>query len=168
MHTELVTYTRDVEVAAQELAEMQQALAGLEEPDAAQFDARQAEITKTANTYLQRSAKLQATEITKTANTSLQRSAKLQAEIARLTKKHTALQKQWEHFELEIGEDENDLAFAKKLRADTGIGLQRYVLAIMFNQVIAEANRMLEKVHGGRYRLYRSDDKGAGNKPSYC
>ena len=23
---------------------------------------------------------------------------------------------------------------------------------------------MLEKVHGGRYRLYRSDDKGAGNK----
>ena len=145
MHTELVTYTRDVEVAAQELAEMQQALAGLEEPDAAQFDARQAEITKTANTYLQRSAKLQ-------------------ADIARLTKKHTALQKQWEHFELEIGEAENDLAFAKKLRGDTGIGLQRYVLAIMFNQVIAEANRMLEKVHGGRYRLYRSDDKGAGNK----
>lgn len=145
MHTELVTYTRDVETTTQELAEMQQALAGLEEPDAAQFDARQAEITKATNTYLQSSAKLQ-------------------AEIARLTKKHTALQKQWEHFALEIGEAENDLAFAKKLRGDTGIGLQRYVLAIMFNQVIADANRMLEKVHGGRYRLYRSDDKGAGNK----
>ena len=145
MHTKLVTYTRDVETTTQELAEMQQTLAGLEEPDAAQFDARQTEITETANTYLQRSAKLQ-------------------ADIARLTKKHTALQKQWEHFELEIGEAENDLAFAKKLRGDTGIGLQRYVLAIMFNQVIAEANRMLEKVHGGRYRLYRSDDKGAGNK----
>ena len=63
-----------------------------------------------------------------------------------------------------IQQAEDDLAFAKKLRGDSGIGLQRYVLAVMFNQVIGEANRMLEKVHGGRYRLYRSDDKGAGNK----
>ena len=65
-----------------------------------------------------------------------------EGEIARLMKK-------WTHFETEIGEAENDLAFAKKLRGDSGIGLQRYILAIMFNQVIGEANRMLEKVHGG-------------------
>lgn len=145
MHTELVEYDRDVEMTAQEIAQMQQELAGLEEPDAAQFDARQAEITEETNTYVKRSAELQ-------------------AEIARLMKKRTTLQKKWTHFETEIGEAENDLAFAKKLRGDSGIGLQRYVLAIMFNQVIGEANRMLEKVHGGRYRLYRSDDKGAGNK----
>lgn len=124
---------------------MQQELTGLEEPDTAQFDARQAEITEETNTYVKRSAELQ-------------------AEIARLIKKRATLQKKWTHFETEIGEAENNLAFAKKLRGDSGIGLQRYVLAIMFNQVIGEANRMLEKVHGGRYRLYRSDDKGAGNK----
>lgn len=145
MHTELVEYDRDVQMTAQEIAQMQQELAGLEEPDTAQFDARQAEITEETNTYAKRSAELQ-------------------AEIARLMKKRTTLQKKWTHFETEIGEAENDLAFAKKLRGDSGIGLQRYVLAIMFNQVIGEANRMLEKVHGGRYRLYRSDDKGAGNK----
>ena len=74
------------------------------------------------------------------------------------------LQKKWAHFDAEIQEAEDDLAFARKLRGDTGLGLQRYVLAIMFNQVIGEANRMLEKVHGGRYHLYRSDEKGAGNK----
>lgn len=136
---------RDVQMTAQEIAQMQQELTGLEEPDTAQFDARQAEITEETNTYVKRSAELQ-------------------AEIARLIKKRATLQKKWTHFETEIGEAENNLAFAKKLRGDSGIGLQRYVLAIMFNQVIGEANRMLEKVHGGRYRLYRSDDKGAGNK----
>ena len=145
MHTELVEYDRDVQMASRELSQMQQALAGLEEPDTARFDARQAEITEENNTYAKRGAELQ-------------------AEIARLTKKRSLLQEKWAHFEAEIGEAENDLAFAKKLRGDSGIGLQRYVLAILFNQVIGQANQMLEKVHGGRYRLYRSDDKGAGNK----
>ncbi|MCR4648872.1 MAG: SMC family ATPase, partial [Lachnospiraceae bacterium] len=46
---------------------------------------------------------------------------------------------------------------------DSGTGLQRYVLGIMFSQVIASANKMLEMVHGGRYRLFRSDDKVAGS-----
>ena len=145
MHTELVEYDRDVQMASRELSQMRQALAGLEEPDTARFDARQAEITEENNTYAKRGAELQ-------------------AEIARLTKKRSLLQEKWAHFEAEIGEAENDLAFAKKLRGDSGIGLQRYVLAILFNQVIGQANQMLEKVHGGRYRLYRSDDKGAGNK----
>ena len=68
------------------------------------------------------------------------------------------------HFDANYRQAEDDLNFAKKLRGDAGIGLQRYVLAILFNQVIAEANRMLAKVHGGRYHLYRSDEKGKGNK----
>ena len=63
-----------------------------------------------------------------------------------------------------IHQAESDLAFARKLRGDTGIGIQRYVLAVMFNQVIGEANRMLVNVHGGRYQLFRSDEKGTGNK----
>lgn len=58
---------------------------------------------------------------------------------------------------------DDDYSFAKAIRGDTGIGLQRYVLAVMFSKVIAEANRMLENVHGGRYRLYRTDDKGTGS-----
>ena len=145
MHTEMVAYDRDLETCTQELSQMRQQLAGTEEPDASQFNLRQEEITEEINTYVSRNSELQ-------------------AEIVRLTKKSRDLQKKWAHFEAEIQEAEDDLAFAKKLRGDSGIGLQRYVLAIMFNQVIGEANRMLEKVHGGRYHLFRSDDKGAGNK----
>ena len=62
-----------------------------------------------------------------------------------------------------IREAEEDLLFAKKLRGDSGTGLQRYVLGIMFSSVIAAANRMLEMVHDGRYRLFRTDDKAQGS-----
>ena len=83
--------------------------------------------------------------------------------VQRLTKKAENLKKEGEDIEERISEAENDLVFAKKLRGDTGIGLQRYVLSIMFSSVIAAANKMLEKVHGGRYRLFRSDDKAKGS-----
>ena len=58
---------------------------------------------------------------------------------------------------------EDDYKFAKAVRGDTGIGLQRYILAVMFSKVIAEANRMLKNVHGGRYHLLRTNDKGTGS-----
>ena len=50
---------------------------------------------------------------------------------------------------------ENNL-FLKRVRGDSGIGLRRYALGIMLSEVISEANRLLENVYGGRYRLYRS------------
>ncbi len=62
-----------------------------------------------------------------------------------------------------LHEAEADLAFAKSLRGDTGIGLQRYVLGILFSSVVAAANKMLEMVHGGRYKLFRSDDRAKGS-----
>ena len=83
--------------------------------------------------------------------------------VLRLTKKAENLKKDGENIEERICEAENDLLFAKKLRGDTGIGLQRYVLSIMFSSVIAAANTMLEKVHGGRYRLFRSDERARGS-----
>lgn len=145
LHTQLVEYDRDLETLTGELTQMRQQLGEAEEPDASTFKLRQAEIDAENKSYIQRCSTLQ-------------------ADISRLTKKSRDLKEKWAHFEAEIPEAENDLAFAKKLRGDSGIGLQRYVLAILFNQVIGEANRMLSKVHGGRYHLYRSDDKGAGNK----
>lgn len=50
---------------------------------------------------------------------------------------------------------ENNL-FLKRVRGDSGISLRRYALGIMLSEVISEANRLLENVYGGRYRLYRS------------
>ncbi len=88
----------------------------------------------------------------------------LQNEINRLTKKCTRLEADSSGLEQEEAQAEEDYIFAKKLRGDSGISLQRYVLGIMFSSVVAAGNRMLEMVHGGRYRLFRSDDKNQGNK----
>ncbi len=139
------SYDGDVKHNREALAQTQQALCGLTPPDSSQFDARQREIQAQSGIFAK-------TE------------AQLKTDINRLTQKQTALAGKQAHFDRHCQQYTDDLEFAKKLRGDSGIGLQRYVLAILFQQVIGEANRMLGKVHGGRYHLYRSDDKGKGNK----
>lgn len=139
------SYDGDVKHNRAALEQTQQALCGLTPPDGSQFDARQREIQAQSGIFAK-------TE------------AQLKTDIDRLTQKQTALAGKQAHFDRHCQQYTDDLEFAKKLRGDSGIGLQRYVLAILFQQVIGEANRMLGKVHGGRYHLYRSDDKGKGNK----
>ncbi|MBQ9549767.1 MAG: SMC family ATPase [Lachnospiraceae bacterium] len=82
--------------------------------------------------------------------------------LERLEKKLKLLKEEGEGIEEALREAEEDFIFAKRLRGDSGTGLQRYVLGIMFSSVISAANSMLEMVHGGRYRLFRSDDKARG------
>jgi len=53
---------------------------------------------------------------------------------------------------------DGDLVFARRLRGDSGISLQRYVLGVMMTSVTVEANRLLANVYKGRYRLYRTDE----------
>ena len=50
------------------------------------------------------------------------------------------------------------LAFAACLGGRSGVSLQRYVLGVMLTAITVEANRLLQNVHGGRYRLYRTDE----------
>lgn len=58
-----------------------------------------------------------------------------------------------------------DLDFANRLRGRSGISLQRYVLGVMLTSITAEANRLLENVYAGRYRLYRTNEiAGSGHK----
>ena len=90
--------------------------------------------------------------------------ASVTREIARLTEKLALLSPKAKRVADEKDAAQAELKFAKAVRGDTGVGLQRYVLAVMFNRVIAEANRMLEGVHGGRYRLFRSDEKGSSTQ----
>lgn len=139
------SYDGDVKHNREMLEQTQQALHGLTPPDSSQFAARQREIQEQSDSF------------TKT-------ETQLNTDIGRLTQKQTALAGKQAHFDRHCQQYTDDLEFAKKLRGDSGIGLQRYVLAVLFQQVIGEANRMLGKVHGGRYHLYRSDDKGKGNK----
>lgn len=139
------SYDGDVKHNRAALAQTQQALCGLTPPDSSQFAARQREIQEQRDSFTKMETQLN-------------------KDIGRLTQKQTALAGKQAHFDRHCQQYTDDLEFAKKLRGDSGIGLQRYVLAILFQQVIGEANRMLGKVHGGRYHLYRSDDKGKGNK----
>ena len=67
-------------------------------------------------------------------------------------------------FRQRVAVDE-DLEFANRLRGRSGISLQRYVLGVMLTSITVEANRLLENVYGGRYRLYRTDEiAGSGHK----
>lgn len=89
--------------------------------------------------------------------------AVLVSNIERIGKKLGEIKSLAKDLDANMQEADADVIFAKKLRGETGIGLQRYVLGIMFSSVIASANKMLEMVHSGRYRLFRSDDKIMGS-----
>lgn len=47
-------------------------------------------------------------------------------------------------------------AFTRLVRGVSGVSLQRYVLGVMLSAVTAEANRLLERIHDGRYQIYRT------------
>lgn len=79
-------------------------------------------------------------------------------EFKNASKVYSSLKSQTSKLEKEAKKVESDMIFAKRVRGDNGIGLQRYVLGIMLTSVTNEANRLLERVHGGRYKLYRSSD----------
>ena len=145
MNSEIVSYETSCRENEEALSAKRAELAGRTEPDSSKFAERHAEINGEKELFTKENAARE-------------------NEITRLSGKLKALSEKEAHYSGEIRQAENDLAFARKLRGDTGIGLQRYVLAIMFNKVIDEANRMLRNVHDGRYRLFRSDDKGSGNK----
>ncbi len=60
---------------------------------------------------------------------------------------------------------DDDTAFVRALRGSTGMSIQRYVLSVRLGQVIAEANRLLSGIYGGRYRLHRSNESyGSSHK----
>ncbi len=145
LQSEISAYETSCKENEKNLNEMKEALEGIPAPDESRFEARQSEIENERQTYDRQDAQLK-------------------NEILRLSKKQATLTALAAHYEANIHTAESDLAFARRLRGESGIGLQRYVLAVLFDQVIGEANRMLQRVHGGRYTLRRTDDKGEGNK----
>lgn len=139
LQNEITQYETSCQGARENLESARAGLHGEEEPDASAFEERENEI-QTAEDRFQA------------------QSGAISAEIVRLDEKRKRLAEDYQLYESEIQQASSDLTFAKRLRGESGIGLQRYVLAVMFGQVIAEANRMLEKVHGGRYQLYRTEE----------
>lgn len=103
-------------------------------------------------------------QIEKVKHDFVSKQAAAEQEKTRLEKKAETISGKLEKYEKTIKEAGDDLKFAKALRGDTGIGLLRYILGIKFSAVISAANQLLSKVHDGRYRLMRTDEKGNGNK----
>lgn len=139
----IASYDADVKTAGENLGSLKEELKDLKEPDEEKCREVLQESNRAKEEYIKNRTRLT-------------------QEIERLEKKVSLLNKEGEGIEEKIREADEDFVFAKKLRGDSGTGLQRYVLGIMFSSVVTAANRMLEMVHGGRYRLYRSDDKAQG------
>ena len=140
--------------AAAEAAKAEEALektrrslrkAGEEEPDTARIDAQLREIENETAVFQRRQGSMS-------------------DNIRRLTDMYGELTEDWNRFRSQIADAEDALAFARQLRGDTSIGLKRYVLGIMFDQVVYAANEMLAKVHGGRYSLVRTEDSMTGSR----
>lgn len=85
--------------------------------------------------------------------------AVIKEEVLRLGIKHVEYQRNSEELQQSQQDAARLSAFGKKIRGDTGIGLKRYVLGIMFENVLAEANRLLTGIKGGQFRL-RLNSKG--------
>lgn len=144
IQTEISDYKSDRKNYTNQCKEKKDELAHVREPDIESCNQQIQDITERKERYLQLCAGKE-------------------QELSRKKKKQKEIGKIAERIEAEWNQVESDSAFAKSLRGDTGIGLQRYVLGILFSSVIVAANKMLEKVHGGRYRLYRTDEKAQGS-----
>ena len=144
MRRQIADYDAGKKAAEEQVMRLQEELGRQQEPDEEACKTELARLEKLQETYAKETAVLSET-------------------IRRLSQKTEKLALAGEGLEEKLLEAEQDLAFAKKLRGDAGTGLQRYVLGILFSSVIAAANRMLSMVHGGRYRLFRSDEKAQGS-----
>lgn len=144
MRRQIADYDAGKKAAEEQVMRLQEELGRQQEPDEEACKTELARLEKQQEIYAKETAVLSET-------------------IRRLSEKADKLAQAGEGLEEKLLEAEQDLAFAKKLRGDAGTGLQRYVLGILFSSVIAAANRMLSMVHGGRYRLFRSDEKAQGS-----
>ncbi len=70
----------------------------------------------------------------------------------------SSLTEQKKTYDAERQAVDSDLDFANKLRGAAGVSLQRYLLGVRLSAITAAANRLLETVYGGRYRIYRTDE----------
>lgn len=144
LSSRIALYDADIKTAGENLKSIRNELEGSDEPD-----------EKNCREILDNAVNAQGEY--------REKRALLTGEIERLENKAKTIRKDGDGIEERIREAEADFAFAKKLRGDSGTGLSRYVLGIMFSSVVAAANKMLEMVHGGRYRLFRSDEKAQGS-----
>ena len=142
----LTAYRANLARARQELEEQQTKLAGREAPALKEL-AAQAEAAEAEESALSKALAL------------------AQNALSRMAGDHAALTRRKEGHDKARMEADADLEFAARLGGRPGVSLQRYVLGVMLTAITTEANRLLQSVHGGRYRLFRTDKRtGAAHK----
>ena len=142
----LIRFRTDLERAQQEYQEICTALEGRQQPDPEGCDKRLKEAQETYR-KLHTDRELD------------------KRELRRMEEEHGKLTLAYADYSKRRIETDEMLVFAKRLRGDTGISLQRYVLGVMLTAITAAANQVLKKVYGGRYQLYRTDESsGSAHK----
>ena len=81
-----------------------------------------------------------------------------QQEQETMQKDAETLAKQAKAYETRRIAAEESMVFAKRLRGDFGVSLQRYVLGVMLTSITSAANQLLKTVYAGRYQLYRTNE----------
>lgn len=86
---------------------------------------------------------------------------RLISDITLLSEKHqrysklsNELEEGQKQLEVKISEAKRLKVFGGELRGDRGIGLRRFVLGVMLESVILEANRLLSGVKGGQFKIF--------------
>ncbi len=147
-NTELATFHHDLEIASMEHKEQQEHLSDKIRPHIQQLEEAKTDAQKryrdldiAYNTGIQEMEKISGTI------------SELQAEEEKYALAEQYAQKMKRFSQMIMG-----------ISGSNGIGLQRYVLGVMLSAVTAQANEILQKVCGGRYRLVRARDASGKNK----
>ena len=80
------------------------------------------------------------------------------------TRVYEELQKELPLWDQKDQRNKANMEFAKRLRGDNSISLQRYVLGVMLTSITGAANQLLKTVYGGRYQLYRTNEATNGKQ----
>ena len=79
-------------------------------------------------------------------------------ELEQLERECAAAEKEYEEIQRERPAVERKTGFAALLSGNVRVSLGRYVMGVMLSAVTAEANKLLQNVHGGRYKIFRAGE----------
>lgn len=141
----LSQFQGDMKKAKTEYEEKRKELEGQERPDVAGAKARQEE-AEVRKSQLERQLAVK------------------EYALRDMEKERRELEKRMEAYKKGLKKNEASLVFATRLRGDSDIGLQRYVLGVMLTSITAAANQLLKTVYSGRYQLQRSNESSGSTR----
>lgn len=142
---ELDDFAAALKAAEVETSQLEKLTENLEKPDVAQISSLKAESGELVKKLIAQRA---------TAEKEVKRLEKVLSDFEKIIENYEKVRKDFARLNV----------FAKDLRGDNGVGLRRYVLGVMLERVIAEANRILCEIKGGQFRLRVASEKQSGKR----